>query len=78
MIREAMEGGRKGRIHWETVQRRGGWLLLHATAKIGAGHTPLHCENGDYYTGVSTVRKQGKKFSWRRLSSFFVIVCLIF
>lgn len=72
MIREAMEGGRDG-IHWEMGQRRRRLATITSHCKNWAGYAPLHCDNRNYFIGVSTVWKRGKKFPWRRLSSILLL-----
>lgn len=75
MIREAMDE-RKG-IHLGNTRTSGRRLAHYYTPlpKIGRATRPCIAEKGKLltnYTGVSTVWKRGKKFSWRRFHHFLL------
>lgn len=72
MIREVMDRG-KDTLGNRTTEE-GGWLLPHAIAKIGQSTRPCIARNGDYYNGVSTVWKRGrKKFSRAAFYHFLLL-----
>lgn len=76
MIREAMEGGRKGYTGKCDKGEEAGYYHT-PLQKSGQAMPPLHCENRNYHTGVFNGLETEKEVLLAAFIIFFVTVCLI-